>query len=102
MCEVRAQHFRIRNPNPGDAVIDSWGEGRWVAADLDQPHEQKTLTISIDKARALLGWSPRWSFETAVERTVAWYRAGYEGATAEELRVLTQQQIEAYEERFME
>ena len=29
---------------------------------------------SVDKARELLGWQARTSFEEGLERTVAWYR----------------------------
>jgi CDP-glucose 4,6-dehydratase len=35
-------------------------------------HEQ---WLSSEKARALLGWEPEYSFEQGLEETVAWYRA---------------------------
>src|ERR1035437_10069536 len=37
-------------------------------------HEAGRLQLSTDKAHALLRWSPVWSFATAVEQTVNWYR----------------------------
>ncbi len=31
--------------------------------------------LSSAKARAMLGWSPRWTLDAALDETVAWYRA---------------------------
>lgn len=45
-----------------------------------QPHEARLLALTIDKARAVLGWHPKWTFEQAVEHTVCWYRDVHEGA----------------------
>jgi CDP-glucose 4,6-dehydratase len=57
-----------------EAILNQW-PGAW---ELDQqaqaPHEAGLLHLQIDKARHLLGWRPRWDFETTVERTVGWYR----------------------------
>ena len=79
------------------AVIAAWGSGDWVSASREQPHETRTLRIAIDKASALLGWLPRWSFEEAVNRTVAWYRAAHDGGSADAMRAFSEAQIEAYE-----
>jgi CDP-glucose 4,6-dehydratase len=53
--------------------------GHWPGAwedrsDPTSPHEASLLNLVIDKAHHHLGWSPRWSFATTVERTVGWYR----------------------------
>jgi len=57
-----------------EAMLSHW-PGRWKAAPQAQaPHEAGLLHLQIDKARHLLGWRPRWDFETTVERTVGWYR----------------------------
>lgn len=79
-----------------EAVIAAWGEGRWAAAEGEQPHEAQTLRLSIDKAQAQLGWSPRWTFAEAVAHTVVWYRADHDGATAADLRALSLAQIDGY------
>lgn len=55
---------------PGEAMPPPAGQA---------PHEAKWLTLSSDKAHAVLGWKPRWRFTAAVEATVAWYRGLYEG-----------------------
>ena len=44
-------------------------------------HEALTLNLQIDKAHHLLGWNPRWDFNTTVERTVLWYRLVLNGAS---------------------
>ena len=50
--------------------------GRWEdASGPDAPHEAGRLELCTDKARALLGWRPRWDFATTVRQTVAWYQA---------------------------
>jgi CDP-glucose 4,6-dehydratase len=36
--------------------------------------------LSAEKARMLLGWSPLFTLDEGLERTVAWYRAFFEGA----------------------
>jgi CDP-glucose 4,6-dehydratase len=56
--------------------------GSWRdLSDPSAPHEAGRLHLQIDKAYHQLGWRPRWTFATTVERTVAWYRAVQEGAS---------------------
>ena len=87
-------------PAPADhrTVRDLVGEilkhapGAWAdAADASAPHEAKLLHLATDKARTVLGWAPRWGFETAVAHTIAWYQAPATGAGA-----FTQRQIQAF------
>jgi CDP-glucose 4,6-dehydratase len=49
------------------------------------PHEAHYLALSIDRARARLGWTPRWDFSTTVKETMAGYHAGID-ASPRELR----------------
>lgn len=79
-----------------DRVIYAWGEGTWTTRQREQPHEAGMLRLAIDKAMARLDWRPRWRFEEAIDRTVAWYKAAHDGATAEQLRELTRSQIRDY------
>ena len=55
------------------------------ATDLDAPHEAAQLSLSIEKARSMLDWQPRWGFETAVAETIIWYRDVLQGADPVEL-----------------
>ncbi len=54
-------------------------------SEANAPHEASRLSLSIDKANSVLGWSPRWRFEQAVSRTVDWYRRHDQGANARDL-----------------
>ena len=68
--------------------------GDWIdQSDPNAPHEAGKLNLTTEKAFHLLGWQPRWDFETAVQKTVEWYRAMHEGASPAEL---TQRQIKEY------
>lgn len=49
-----------------------------AAAEKDAPHEAHTLCLDCSKAREKLHWRPVWDTETAVRKTVQWYRAFYE------------------------
>ena len=44
----------------------------------NQPHEAGRLLLDCSKAEKLLHWHPVWDTETAVRRTVRWYREFYE------------------------
>jgi CDP-glucose 4,6-dehydratase len=58
----------------------TWGKATWRdARDPVGPAEAHTLRLSIDKARSMLGWHPRWSLKRAVERTAHWYRRYCDG-----------------------
>jgi CDP-glucose 4,6-dehydratase len=49
--------------------------GAWTdATDPAAPHEAGQLALSIERARHVLGWKPRWDFARAVAKTVGWYR----------------------------
>jgi CDP-glucose 4,6-dehydratase len=86
------------NRNVGELVrevLKNW-PGKWD--DKSNPHdlhEAKLLMLSTDKAKRLLDWHPTWKFETAIARTVEWYRGVNNNAAAAES--LTLQQIAEYE-----
>jgi CDP-glucose 4,6-dehydratase len=44
----------------------------------NEPAETGSLMLDSAKARSELGWTPVWHIETAVSRTISWYRAFYE------------------------
>jgi len=68
--------------------------GEWIdQSDPKAPHEAGKLNLTTEKAFHLLSWQPRWNFETAVQKTVEWYRSMHEGANPAEL---TQRQIKEY------
>jgi CDP-glucose 4,6-dehydratase len=62
-----------------EEVLRHW-PGTWLdKSDPSSPHEATLLNLVIDKAHHQLGWAPRWSFTTTIERTVEWYRQVHEG-----------------------
>ena len=75
-----------------DAVAARWGEGAgWTQDPASQPYEARLLEVDSARARAVLGWTPRWGLEQGLDRTVAWYKAVAEGQDA---RAVTLAQIE--------
>jgi CDP-glucose 4,6-dehydratase len=57
-----------------EEVLKGW-PGEWIdGSDPGSVHEARLLSLSIEKAGALLGWYPSWGFEEAIGRTVGWYR----------------------------
>ena len=58
-----------------EMFIEAWGGGAWVDSRRDgEPHETRTLHLSIEKAVRELQWHPRWSAVVAARRTANWYR----------------------------
>ncbi|MDI6839410.1 MAG: CDP-glucose 4,6-dehydratase [bacterium] len=57
-----------------ELFIKKYGQGSWRTAPDESPHEIKTLTLDINKARTYLNWSPIWSIEKCIEKTVEWYK----------------------------
>ncbi len=54
-------------------ILSGW-PGEWVdGSNPTSPHEATLLSLSIEKAGALLGWYPTWGFKEAIQRTMAWY-----------------------------
>lgn len=44
----------------------------------NNPHEAKTLTLNINKAKDILGWEPVYTNLEAIDKTVLWYKNFYE------------------------
>lgn len=75
-------------------MLQHW-PGEWEdRSEANAVHEAGLLQLSIDKAQALLGWSPVWNFRSAVKATADWYRRAHESPA--EARRFTQAQIRRY------
>jgi len=78
-------------PQPGDEatveelvdrLLAAWGPlpdgspgAGWRSEPVtDAAHEAMVLRVASDRARAELGWQPRWRLAEALERTARWYR----------------------------
>ncbi len=69
-------------------------DAAWKCDASPQPHEASTLKLDSSKAKAQLGWCPRWNLQTALGMTLAWYQAWKQGA---DIAAASIQQIQAYE-----
>jgi len=78
-----------------EEVLKIW-PGQWVdGSNPSMLHEATLLSLSIEKAGALLGWYPVWDFSEAVQRTVSWY---YQRHATKDSNMLnfSSQQIDQY------
>jgi CDP-glucose 4,6-dehydratase len=89
-------------PNEDDAKPVSWivetlcsqmSGASWTQNSHPQPHEAGLLRLDSSKAKALLGWLPRWNLETALIRTIEWQQAY---RNKHDMAATTSQQIQAY------
>lgn len=79
-----------------DIFCKSWGSDAKYAIQKASraPHEAGYLRLNSSKAQKNLLWKPRWNSETAVKKTVEWYKAYLE---KENLLKITAAQIESYD-----
>ncbi|HZV36637.1 MAG TPA: CDP-glucose 4,6-dehydratase [Verrucomicrobiae bacterium] len=78
-----------------EEVLAHW-PGKWVdGSDPKSVHEATLLTLSIEKAGALLQWSPAWDFDQAMKRSVEWYRERH-ASRNKEMLAFSGAQIDAY------
>jgi CDP-glucose 4,6-dehydratase len=71
-----------------------WGKGFTYSIDKNpQPHEASYLKLDCSKAKAELGWYPRWNIEKALKSTVEWYKNWFSKG---DVRSLCLHQIEEY------
>ena len=89
-------------PNHEDAKSAGWiverlcaltPSARWKTESAKQPHEAGLLTLDSSKAKAELGWDPRWNLETALSKTTEWHQAW---RNREDIAAITTQQIQVY------
>jgi CDP-glucose 4,6-dehydratase len=71
-----------------------WPGGlRWEHDAGDHPHEARYLKVDSSRARARLGWAPRWNLERTLEAVVEWYAVLRDGG---DVRAATLAQLEAF------
>lgn len=93
-------------PNTSDALsveemvvksIQCWGNGSYRAElNVNNPHEAGLLKLDISKALNQLNWRPIFNAQTAIERTINWYKNYYNGIKAVDLMKLD---IEYYQRK---
>jgi CDP-glucose 4,6-dehydratase len=76
-------------------MVEMWGNGAsWTMDQGNHPHETFQLRLDSLKAASVIGWSPQWDIESALKRTVEWYKSFYSG---KQMMGVTMDHIEAYE-----
>jgi CDP-glucose 4,6-dehydratase len=96
-------------PNTDDALsveemvvksIKCWESGTYkTEVNSNNPHEAGLLKLDISKAIKDLNWKPVFDAETAVKRTINWYKNFYKNTTANELM---ESDIEYYQSKINE
>ena len=72
-----------------------WAGMRWEKDAGVHPHEAQYLKLDCSKARARLGWHPRLPLAEGLAWTMHWYKSFQSGG---DMRALTEQQIQRYQE----
>ena len=60
-------------------ALKSWPGKYHSSQNTGAPHEAGLLMLDIEKARNQLGWYPKWDFETAIGKTINWYKDVHNG-----------------------
>ena len=79
-------------------VVEYYGKGEVVVHKRDDLHEANLLMLNIEKAERVLGWKPTYSADTAIKKTVEWYKKFYENNNAD-MYDFTIEQIEEYSDK---
>ena len=59
-----------------EQLTQGWGDGAtWQLDDAVHPHEAHYLKLDCSKARATLGWQPRWQLSQALQAIIVWHKA---------------------------
>lgn len=78
-----------------DSCLSHW-PGKWTdisKQQADAPAEATLLSLTIDKARQQLNWTPVWGLDQAIAATFDWYKRAHEGAAPIDL---CREQIHAF------
>lgn len=60
--------------------VKYWGkDARWESRPDQGPHEAGFLKLDCSKMKSVFGWRPRWSLDTAVQKTVEWTKCWING-----------------------
>lgn len=78
-----------------ERLTQSWGEGAsWELDTNPQPHEAHYLKLDCSKARAKLGWHPRWNLQTTLQSIIHWHKQALSG---DNMQMVSLRQIAEYQ-----
>jgi CDP-glucose 4,6-dehydratase len=77
-----------------DRLAELWPGGlRWEHDAGEHPHEAHFLKVDSSRARARLGWAPRWGLDETLRSIVDWHAALARG---EDMRAVSLDQLQAF------
>lgn len=77
-------------------AITYWGSGEYIIPQLiEQPHEAKLLKLDISYTVEHLKWYPKYNADTAIQKTISFYKANFDN-TSEQTKQLLHKQIEEF------
>jgi CDP-glucose 4,6-dehydratase len=74
-------------------ISSGYDSASWEREGSDQPYEANLLKLDCSKARSQLGWIPKWSLETALQKIIEWQKAFQ---MQENMQVVSLAQINQY------
>ena len=77
-----------------ETFIGLWGTGNYVIETKQEFKEANYLRLDVSKAKGMLSWSPKYTFNTAAKNTVDWYKEYYSNKT--NIVKITEDQIKNY------
>ena len=104
VAEKKTEHMAFNfGPNedqcvPVEKVItrfcSAWPGSKWETVQLEnQPKETNVLMLDSTRVQRAIDWHPVLSLDQSLDMTAEWYRTFYEGASANQLRELSLQQL---------
>lgn len=86
----------LRVADVAQKVCEYYGKGEVVVQKRDDLHEANLLMLNIEKAEKVLGWTPTYTADEAVKKSVEWYKHFYAKDT--NMFDFTMSQIKDYED----
>ena len=62
-------------------ITEIYGKGKVVVGEKSPLHEAGLLMLNIEKAKKVLGWTPTYNAQQALQKTVDWYKHFYDKNT---------------------
>lgn len=82
------------------SICAAWIKGgsaaKWEQQAGEHPHEAHYLKLDISKAKARLGWQPKWSLDIALAKIVEWHLVYLAQSSVHNMRSITLDQIGQY------
>lgn len=84
----------LRVAEVAQKVCEYYGKGEVVVHKRDDLHEANLLMLNIEKAEKVLGWTPTYTADEAVKKSVEWYKHFY--SQDADMYDFTMKQIDEY------